>query len=292
MSFRYPEGMRRLINELSKLPSVGERSATRLAYHLITSDRDQAELLAATISNAVSSIQLCRFCHFLSDSEVCSICRSDAREASLLCVVEKPADIFALERSGGFNGLYHVLHGVWSPLRGVRPEDTRLGSLVQRLRNPEPEDPIARPVTELIVATSTTVDGEATAMYIARELENSQIQLSRIGQGLPRGGELEYADEMTLSMSLEGRAKDTVKKKTPESAAIDSTAGSSDIPEAELETKPNRGCCCKLRGNIILTPVVQWSGKFVRRMLGENAKLSLKLELMQYAGSFRLAPLC
>ena len=207
MSFRYPDGMRRLINELSKLPSVGERSATRLAYHLLTKGKEDAPMLAETISSAIESIRSCRYCHIMCDSEVCDVCSSSSRDSSKICVVEKPADVFALERSAGFKGLYHVLHGVWSPLRGVKPENTKVGSLIQRLRVPEAEDPIGRPVEELIVATSTTVDGEATALYIARELEDTQISMSRIGQGLPRGGELEYADEMTLSLSLEGRRK-------------------------------------------------------------------------------------
>ncbi|MCL4142841.1 UNVERIFIED_CONTAM: hypothetical protein GTU68_060572 [Idotea baltica] len=189
--------MRRLINELSKLPSVGERSATRLAYHLLTNGKGDASMLAETILSATESITSCRYCHIMSDAELCAICADSSRDVSQMCVVEKPADVFALERSAGYKGLYHVLHGVWSPLRGVKPENTKVGSLLERLRTPD----------ELIVATSTTVDGEATALYIARELEDTAISMSRIGQGLPRGGELEYADEMTLSLSLEGRRK-------------------------------------------------------------------------------------
>lgn len=205
MPFTYPAAMRRLINELSKLPSIGERSATRLAYHLLTQGADQSHLLADAIRDAISETQFCAICHFLSDAETCTVCQDERRDPAMLCVVEKPADVFAIERSGGFRGLYHVLHGVWSPLRGVRPEQTKMRELLSRLTAPVEQDPISTPITELILATSATVDGEATALYIAREVEELGVLVSRIGQGLPKGGELEYADEMTLTMSFQGR---------------------------------------------------------------------------------------
>ena len=205
MPFTYPAAMRRLINELSKLPSIGERSATRLAYHLLTQSEEQSQLLADSIREALGETTLCRICHFLCDSDFCSVCSGTNRDSAMLCVVEKPADVFAIERSGGFRGLYHVLHGVWSPLRKVSPEQTKIRELLQRLNEPNEEDPIARPVSELILATSATVDGEATALYIAREVESLGVRVSRIGPGLPKGGELEYADEMTLTMSFQGR---------------------------------------------------------------------------------------
>lgn len=201
--------MRRLINELSKLPSIGERSATRLAYHLISSGGGSAKSLAEAIQAAVDQTRLCEVCFFFSEKERCDICSDPYRESRMLCVVEKPADVFALERSGSFRGVYHVLHGVWSPLRGVRPEQTKVRELLSRIRPNGhgyiENDPIASGIDELILATSTTIDGEATALYIARELEGSGIKISRIGQGLPKGGELEFADELTLAMSLQGR---------------------------------------------------------------------------------------
>lgn len=197
--------MRRLINELTKLPSIGERSAARLAYHLLTQDRQKGVVLADAIRDALELTKLCRVCFFLSESDCCPICEDENRDRTLLCVVEKPADVFAVERSGGFRGLYHVLHGVWSPLRGVRPEHTRLNELLHRVVTDDETDPLQLPVREVILATSTTVEGEATALYIAKELEDRKIFVSRIAQGIPRGGELEYADEMTLSLSLQGR---------------------------------------------------------------------------------------
>lgn len=202
--------MRRLINELTKLPTIGERSATRLAYHLIASGGGNARALADAIEVAVRQTKLCPVCYFFAESDCCDICADEYRERSTLCVVEKPADVFSLERSGSFRGLYHVLHGVWSPLRGVRPEQTKIRELLQRLkqstvRGDGQVDPLRVPVEELILATSTTVDGEATALYIARELEGTGVRISRIGQGLPKGGELEFADELTVAMSLQGR---------------------------------------------------------------------------------------
>ena len=205
MSFRYPPAMRRLINELSKLPSIGERSATRLAYHLVSGGSTNAKLLSTAIEQALEQTKLCRLCYFFSETQECAICSDSYRERNVLCVVEKPADVFALEKSGSYRGLYHVLHGVWSPLKGVRPEETKVRELLSRLKGESQDDPIELPLTELILATSTTIDGEATALFIARELEESSLQITRIGQGLPKGGELEYADELTLAMSLEGR---------------------------------------------------------------------------------------
>lgn len=197
--------MRRLINELSKLPSIGERSATRLAYFLVSNAEGRADVLSNAIQQAVAQTKLCEVCQFFCESSRCEICLDEHRERNVLCVVEKPADVFALERSGSFRGLYHVLHGVWSPLRGVRPEETKVPQLLERLHGAFPNDPLELPLEELILATSTTIDGEATALFIARELETDDIRISRIGQGLPKGGELEFADELTLAMSLQGR---------------------------------------------------------------------------------------
>ena len=203
--------MRRLINELSKLPSIGEKSAARLAYHLVTGDTSASNELAAAIKDAIANVRLCSVCHFITESSVCSICSDPHRTRDVLCVVEKPADVFALEKSGSFRGLYHVLHGVWSPLKGIGPEKTKISTLLSRLgiehrdSVASDEDPLENPLAELILATSTTVEGDATALYIAGLVEESGVSVSRIAQGLPKGGELEYADELTLHFSLEGR---------------------------------------------------------------------------------------
>lgn len=209
MASLYPPAMRRLISELTKLPSIGERSAVRLAYHLLTKRPQDARSLAAAIEEAISETRLCRVCYFLSDGDVCSICRDPRRERTRICVVEKPADILALEQSGGFRGLYHVLHGAWSPLKGIGPEKTKMGELLSRLKgeNRFPDDPLEEAIEEVILATSTTVEGDATALYIAGAVEKLGISVTRIAQGLPKGGELEYADQMTLHLSLEGRRK-------------------------------------------------------------------------------------
>ena len=210
MSSTFPAAMRRLINELSKLPSIGEKSASRLAYHLITGNKENALELADAIKEASDKTMLCRVCFFLSEEPVCSICQDAQRDTTKLCVVEKPVDVFALERCAAYRGLYHVLHGAWSPLKGVGPEQTRLTELIERLkqgegeRNPV-EDPLKERPEELILATSTTVEGDATALYVANYAEELGIPVTRIAQGLPKGGELEYADEMTLNLSLQGR---------------------------------------------------------------------------------------
>jgi recombination protein RecR len=202
--------MRRLINELSKLPSIGEKSAGRLAYHLLTGDSSSSLTLAESIREAVSRVSLCSVCYFISETPICPLCQDDRRNYDVLCVVEKPADILALEKSGGYRGLYHVLHGVWSPLRGIGPEQTKIAALLKRLRIAESDpahthDRLELPLKELILATSTTVEGDATALYIAGLVEELGVPVTRIAQGMPKGGELEYADELTLNLSLEGR---------------------------------------------------------------------------------------
>ena len=196
--------MRRLINELTKLPSVGEKSAVRLAYHLITGDERAAHHLAEAILSVKQAIKRCALCHGLTESETCSICSDSSRLKSLICVVEKPADVLAIERSGGFRGLYHVLHGLWSPLRGVDPGKTTLPSLMSRLERSHREATSVK-VEELLLATSTTVEGDATALYIATNVSSLPVRVTRIAQGLPKGGELDYADEITLSHAIAGR---------------------------------------------------------------------------------------
>ncbi|MCC6221014.1 MAG: recombination protein RecR [Deltaproteobacteria bacterium] len=203
----YPPTMRALINEFSKLPSIGEKSATRLAYHLLTSSDTSAKSLALAITKAKEQITLCEICFALSESSTCSICSDSQRHQQIICVVEKPADIIALERSGRYGGLYHVLHGLWSPLKGVSPEKTKIGNLLQRVRNSFDDSTAKVTVQEVILATSTTVEGDATALYIAKSLSSFNLNITRIAQGLPKGGELEYADELTLSHAIDGRSK-------------------------------------------------------------------------------------
>ena len=200
--YLYPPSMRKLVNELAKLPSVGEKSAGRLAYHLITTDEKDASDLADAIRHARSQIKFCEQCFGLTEDNRCEICGDPSRKSTEICVVEKPADVIALEKSGGFVGLYHVLHGLWSPLKGIGPEKTKIGELLQRIDEAESS---GTPVQEVVLATGTTVEGDATALYIANILSERGIRVSRIAQGIPQGGELEYADEMTLTHALEGR---------------------------------------------------------------------------------------
>ncbi len=190
--------MRRLVNELSKLPSIGMKSAVRLAYALIEPSNSSAEQLAEAISAARTALRYCEECFSLTESTVCSVCTDESRNRAVVCVVEKPSDIISIERSGDFNGLYHVLHGLWSPMRGVEPSSVRINELSTRLEK-------LGCVEEVILATSTTVEGDATAMYIANMLKGADIRVTRLAQGLPMGGELEYADELTLSHALAGR---------------------------------------------------------------------------------------
>ncbi len=199
--------MRKLINELSKLPSIGEKSAVRLAYYLLMKDPSESKLLADAIREARERTAFCELCFALCEGTRCPVCNDPARDQSKLCVVEKPADVMVLERSGGYRGLYHVLHGLWSPLRGVGPERTKMNELFRRLERSREEhaDSKATPVEEVVLATGATVEGDATALYIARTVNEMGISATRIAQGLPKGGELEYADELTLTHALQGR---------------------------------------------------------------------------------------
>jgi recombination protein RecR len=195
--YSFPRAMQKLVAELAKLPSIGEKSATRLAYHLVSSERGLAGSLAAVLVEAVERVKLCERCFFLTEENVCQMCRDGARDASMLCVVEKPMDVIALERVGEFRGGYHVLHGVWAPLRGQGPESMKLKELLERLKQGV--------VKELILATSSTVEGDATALYIAQLVHEFGVKTSRLAQGVPKGGELEYLDDVTLSRAFSGR---------------------------------------------------------------------------------------
>ncbi len=202
-STAFPPALRKLVNELSKLPSIGEKSAIRLAYHLVTKDPQESYLLADAIKEARQKTALCKSCFALCEGELCPVCNDPQRINNLICVVEKPADVLALEKSRIFNGKYHVLHGLWSPLRGVTKEQTKINQLFAKIKLSQEEENST--IEEVVLATSATVEGDATALYIAQVLQEMGIRSTRIAQGLPKGGELEYADELTLNHALQGR---------------------------------------------------------------------------------------
>ena len=194
---QYPKPLAKLINELSKLPGIGTKSAQRLAFHILSLEDREAAQLAEAITAAKREMKYCSVCGNLTDQEPCAICSDPSRHGDVICVVESPRDVMAMERIKEFNGLYHVLHGVISPMEGIGPEDINLKSLIQRLQ--------VNDVKELIIATNPNIEGEATAMYIARLIKPAGIKVTRIAHGIPVGGDLEYADEVTLLKSLEGR---------------------------------------------------------------------------------------
>ena len=193
----YPRQLEILINELSKLPGVGEKSAQRLAFHILDKDEKQVEALAESMLNAKRQLKHCSICGNLTDSDPCKICSDPGRRKDLICVVETPRDLMAMERIRDYNGTYHVLHGVISPMEGIGPEDINLKSLLKRLQ--------ANDCEEVIIATNPTIQGEATAMYISKLLKPAGIKVSRIAHGVPVGSDLEFADEVTLLKSFEGR---------------------------------------------------------------------------------------
>ncbi|MFO0573285.1 MAG: recombination mediator RecR [Polyangia bacterium] len=192
--------IQRLVRELSKLPGIGQKTAARLAFHILRAPSEQARALALALVEVKEKIRLCSICMSLTEADPCAICRDPARDKRLLCVVAHPPDLLAVERTGSFKGRYHVLHGVLSPLDGVGPDDLRLRELLARLQGPG-----AEPVEEVIVATSPNVEGEATAMYVARTLKPLGVRVTRIASGLPIGGDLEYADGVTITRALEVR---------------------------------------------------------------------------------------
>lgn len=192
-----PPPLERLIRELTKLPGVGEKTATRLAYHFLRTDRRDVELLSAALVSMRDGVKLCSTCLGLTADDPCPICSNPQRDTHAICVVERPSDLVALERSGGFRGRYHVLHGCLAPLDGIGPEQLRVAELLQRLR--------AGSIEEVVLATNPTVEGEATAMYLARLIKPLGPRVTRIAHGLPMGGDVEYADSMTLGRALEGR---------------------------------------------------------------------------------------
>lgn len=192
----YGGQINKLIEELSLLPGIGNKSAQRLAFHLISMPLDKVERLANTIVDAKKNVRYCRECFTLTDKEVCPICSNTARDHSVIMVVETPRDLAAYEKTGRYEGVYHVLHGAISPMLGIGPADIRLKELIKRLEGD---------VKELIIATNSSLEGETTAMYISKLVKPTGIKVTRIASGVPVGGDLEYIDEVTLLRALEGR---------------------------------------------------------------------------------------
>ena len=194
----YSSQISKLIEELSRLPGIGSNSAQRLAFHLINMPKEQVEQLASTMVEARSNVRYCRECQNLTDQELCPICANENRDHKTIMVVENTRDLAAYEKTGKYDGVYHVLHGAISPMLGIGPGDIRLKELMQRLQGD---------VDEVIIATNSSLEGETTAMYISKLIKPSGIKVSRIASGVPVGGDLEYIDEVTLLRALEGRTE-------------------------------------------------------------------------------------
>jgi recombination protein RecR len=198
MSIQHAQPISRLIQELARLPGIGEKTASRLALHILRSSRESAEALARAILEVKEKIRLCRQCFNLTDQDLCRICQDGRRNREIVCVVSGPEDLMALERSGGYQGLYHILHGVLSPLEGIGPQDLRIDELLERIRGGK--------IEEVILATNPSVEGEATAQYLSQVIKPLGVRVTRIARGVPMGGDLQYIDQVTLSKSLENRS--------------------------------------------------------------------------------------
>jgi recombination protein RecR len=188
----------RLVQQLAKLPGVGEKTAARLAFHILRASPEDAAALASAITDVRQKIRFCSVCCDLTEADPCAVCRDARRDEGLVCVVAQPQDVVAIERAGGFRGRYHVLHGVLSPLDGVGPDDLRIAELIRRCAG-------STPMREAILATSPSVEGEATAVYLAKLLRPLGVRATRIATGVPIGGELEYTDQVTLARAIDGR---------------------------------------------------------------------------------------
>ncbi len=197
MSAVTPEPVTRLIEAFAQLPGIGPKTASRLTFYLLRRPAEQAEALAAALRDLKQKIVFCTTCFNITEASPCAICRDEGRDRSIICVVEEPLDVLAIERTGEYRGLYHVLHGALSPVEGIGPDELRINELLVRLKD--------RPVREVLLATNPNLEGEATAMYLARLIQPSGVRVTRLARGLPVGGDLEYADAVTLSRALEGR---------------------------------------------------------------------------------------
>ena len=195
--YMYPPSVRRLIETLSRLPGVGPKTAQRLAFHLLNAKEADAVGLANAIVNAREKVKRCKICGNLTDDEVCSVCKDSGRQQTTICVVEQPGDAIVMEKTGEYRGLYHILHGALSPMEGIGPKELNIDSLMKRLADGK--------VHEVVMATNTSVEGEATAMYLARLIKPLGITVSRLAHGVPVGNDLEYTDEATLARALIGR---------------------------------------------------------------------------------------
>jgi len=192
------EPVARLIDEFSRLPGIGPKTASRLVFYLLRAPEEQTQSLADALHELRQRITFCSICFNITETDPCAVCTDEGRDRSLICVVEEPLDVLAIERTGDYHGLYHVLHGTIAPVEGIGPDELRIAELLPRLE-------ATPPVRELVIATNPNMEGEATAMYIARQLEGSKVRVTRLARGLPVGGDLEYADEVTLSRALAGR---------------------------------------------------------------------------------------
>ncbi len=195
----YSSHINKLIEQLSCLPGIGAKSAQRLAFHILNMPKDQVEQLSASIVNAKANVQYCKNCYTLTDQEICPICNNPRRNRKVIMVVENTRDLAAYEKTGKYDGVYHVLHGAISPMLGIGPDDIKLKELMQRLSQDD--------IEEVIIATNSSLEGETTAMYISKLVKPTGIRVSRIASGVPVGGDLEYIDEVTLLRALEGRVE-------------------------------------------------------------------------------------
>lgn len=198
MSF-FPASLENLIDKFASLPGIGRKSAQRLAFHVLSLPEGEAESFANAILDAKNSVCTCRICHNLTENEICSVCASDRRDRSTVCVVSEPRDVLSIERSREYNGLYHVLHGVLSPIGRIGPDDLTIAELVKRVADEDSE------IKEIIMATNPDTEGDATAMYISRLLKPFDVKVTRLAYGIPVGSNLEFADDATLLRAIEGR---------------------------------------------------------------------------------------